>query len=148
VTMKQISDLIRTFFEDFERASNTFDQELLASQLGDPFMAADPHGGIQVVKKDDFLAGVAKRQAFFSALGFQFVRIVPLEETRLDSSYVLVKAHTSMRFQKGTAQPIDIGNDSTYILFVKDASPKIVFNLTHEDLMKVMRENGLLPERH
>lgn len=37
-----------------------------------------------------------------------------------------------------------MSNDSVYILFVKDDSPKIVFNLTHEDLMKIMQEYGLL----
>jgi hypothetical protein len=148
VTMKQVSDLIRTFFEDFERVSNTFEQDLLASQFSDPFMAADPHGGIQVAKKDDFLAGIAKRQAFFHSIGFQFVKIVPLEETWLDTHYVMVKAHTSMRFEKTLAQPIDLDNDSTYILFIKDDSPKIVFNLTHEDLMKIMQEHGLLPGKH
>jgi hypothetical protein len=32
--------------------------------------------------------------------------------------------------------------------FEKDDSPKIVFNLTHEDLMKIMQEHGLLPGKH
>jgi hypothetical protein len=146
--MKEISDPIRTFFEDFERASNTFERDLLATQFSDPFMAADPQGGIQVVKKDDFLAGIAKRQAFFHSIGFQFVKIVPLEETRLDAHYVMVKAHTSMRFEKTAAQPSDIGNDSTYILFIKDDAPKIVFNLTHGDLLKIMQEHGSLAGRH
>jgi hypothetical protein len=145
VTMSQVSDIIKTFFEDFERASNTFERDLLAFQFSDPFMAADPHGGIQVVKKDDFLAGIAKRQAFFHSIGFQFVKIVPLDETRLDTHYVMVKVHAQMRFEKIPGQPIDMNNDSVYILFMKDASPKIVFHLTHEDLMKIMQEHGLLP---
>ena len=143
--MKQVSDIIKTFFEDFERASNMFEPDLLASQFSDPFMAADPHGGIQVVKKDDFLAGIAKRQAFFHSIGFQFVNIVPLEETRLDHHYVMVKAHASMRFEKTPGQLIDVNSDSVYILFIRDDSPKIVFHLTHEDLMKIMQEQGLLP---
>src|SRR5437660_9268962 len=116
MTMKQVSDLIRAFFEDFERASNTFEQDLLASQLSDPFMAADPNGGIQVVKKDDFLAGIAKRQAFFHSIGFQFVKIVPLEETQLDTCYVLVKARTQMRFERTPGDPVDLNNDSVYML--------------------------------
>ena len=147
MTMKQVSHIIRTFFEEFERASNTLEQDLLASQFSDPFMTADPHGGIQVVKKDDFLAGIAKRQAFFHSIGFQFVKIVPFEETQLDNHYVMVKARGSMRFEKIPGQPIDMSHDSTYILFIKDDSPKIVFNLTHEDLLKIMQEHGLLPEK-
>jgi hypothetical protein len=147
VTMKQVSDLIRTFFEDFERASNTFEQDLLASLFSDPYMAADPHGRIHVVKKDDLLAGITKRQALFHSLGLQFVKIVPLEETCLDTHYVMVKAHTSMRFEKTSAQPIDMSNDSIYILFIQDDSPQIVFNLTHEDVLKMMQEHGLFPEK-
>lgn len=143
--MNQVSDIIKTFFEDFERASNTFERDFLAFQFSDPFMAADPNGGIQVVKKDDFLAGIAKRQAFFHSIGFQFVKIVPFEETRLDTHYVMVKAHGSMRFEKTPGQPIDLDNDSIYILFIKDDSPKIVFHLTHEGLMKIMQEHGLVP---
>jgi hypothetical protein len=145
--MKQISTLIRTFFEDFERASNTFEQELLASQMSDPFMAANPHGGIQIVKKDEFLAGIAKRQAFFHSIGFQFVKIAPLEETRLDTSYVMVKARAQMRFEKTPGQPVDLDSTSVFILFIKGDTPEIVFQLTHEDLLKIMQEHGLLPAK-
>jgi hypothetical protein len=143
--MKQVSDVVKKFFEDFERASNTFERDLLASRFSDPFMAADPNGSIQVVKKDDFIAGISKRQAFFQSVGFQFVKIVPLDETRLDNYYVMVKVHVQMRFEKNPGQPIDLDNDSVYILFIKDDSPKMVFNLTHEDLMKIMQEHGLVP---
>jgi hypothetical protein len=50
MTMNQVSDVVKTFFEEFERKSNTFEHDL-AFQFSDPFMAADPDGGIQVVKK-------------------------------------------------------------------------------------------------
>src|SRR5215469_79427 len=140
--MNHVSDIIKTFFDDFERASNTFERDLLASQFSDPFMAADPHGGIRVVKQGDFLAGIAQRQAFFHSVGFQFVKIVPFEETQLDNHYVMVKARGSMRFEKTPGQPIDMSHDSTYILFIKGDSPKVVFQLTHEDLMKIVQEHG------
>jgi hypothetical protein len=144
--MGQVSSSIKTFFEDFERASNTFDQALLASLFSDPFMSADPHGNVQVTKREDFLSVIAKRQAFFHALGFQFVKIVPLAETQLGGSYVMVKAHTQMQFAKSPGQPIEMNNEMIYIMFMKDDSSKIVFQLTHEDLLKIMREHGLLPE--
>jgi len=143
--VNQVSTLIKTFFEEFERASNTFERDLLATQFSDPFMAADPHGRIQVVKKEDFLAGIAQRQAFFHSLGLQFVKIVPFEETRLDTHYVMVKAHGSMRFEQIPGQPVDMNHDSLYILFITDDSPQIVFQLTHEDLLKIMQEHGLVP---
>ena len=145
--MNQVSDVVKTFFEDFEQGSNTFERDLLAFQFSDPFMAADPDGGIQVVKKDDFLAGIAKRKAFFHSIGFQFVKILPLDETRLDDHYVMVKVHSHMRFEKNPGQPIDLKGSSTYILFIQDDSPKIVFYTAHENFMKIMQERGLLPTK-
>ena len=147
MTMNQVSDVVKKFFEDFERGSNMFERDLLALQFSDPFMAAGPDGGIQVVKKDDFLAGISKRQAFFHSIGFQFVKIVPLEEIRLDDHYVMVKVHVQMRFEKNPAQPVDLIDYSTYILFVKDDSHRIVFYTTHENLMKILQERGLLPAK-
>jgi hypothetical protein len=145
--MKQVSDVVKKFFEDFERASNTFERDLLALHFSDPFMAAGPDGGIQVVNKDDFLVGIAKRQAFFQSIGFQFVKILPLDETRLDDHYVMVKVHSHMRFEKNPGQPVDLKDSSTYILFIKDDSPRIVFYTTHENLMKIMQDRGLLPAK-
>jgi hypothetical protein len=42
--MKQVSDVVKTFFDEFERGSNTFERDLLALLFSDPFMAADPGG--------------------------------------------------------------------------------------------------------
>ena len=144
MTKNQVSSVIEQFFEEFERVSNTFERDLLARQFSDPFIAAGPDGGIQVVKKEDFLAGIAKRQAFFHSIGFQFVKIVPLEETRLDDHYVMVKVQSRMRFEKNPGHPVNLQDSSSYILFIQDDSPKIVFYTTHENLMKIMQEKGLL----
>jgi hypothetical protein len=146
--MNQVSDAVKKFFEDFEQASNGLDGELLALHFSDPFTAADPHGNIKVAKKEELVAGTSKRQAFFHSLGFQFVKIIPFDETRLDNRSVMVKVHVQMRFKKTSGQLIDIHNDSVHILFIKDDSLKIVFYLTHEDIMKVMQEYGLLPKKH
>src|SRR5215469_8476476 len=120
MTKKRVSDVVKAFFEEFERVSNTFERDLLARQFSDPFIAAGPDGGIQVVKKEDFLAGIAKRQAFFHSIGFQFVKIVPLEETRLDDHYVMVKVQSRMRFEKNPGHPVNLQDSSSYILFIKD----------------------------
>jgi hypothetical protein len=143
VMMQPVSPAVKTFFAEFERASNTFEQDLLARQWSDPFMVADPEGGIRVVTREDFLAGVAKRQAFLHALGFQFVTIVPVAETRLDEHYVLVTTHAEMRFEQQPGHPIDLKYDGTYIVFIKGDAPRVVFSLTHEDLVKLMQAHGL-----
>lgn len=143
--MQPISDDIQKFFADFERASNTFERDLLALQWHDPFVAADPQGSIQVVSKSDFLAGIARRQAFFQSLGFRFVKVVPLAQMPLLNNYLLVKAHTHMRFEKEAGRPVDMVSDAVYILFIEHNSPRVVFHLTHENLMEVLQKHGLLP---
>jgi hypothetical protein len=57
----------------------------------------------------------------------------------------MAKVQWQMRFEKNPGKPIDATSSSTYILFIKDDSAKIVFYLTHENLLKIMQELGLLP---
>jgi hypothetical protein len=91
MAMNQITDVVKRFFEDFERSSNTFESDLIAAQFSDTFMAADPSGRIQVVKKDKFIAGISKRQAFLQSVGFKSVTIRVLKEKQLDEHYTLAK---------------------------------------------------------
>ena len=143
--MNQVSENVKAFFENFDHANNAFEADLLAPLVSDPVVGADPNGGVGVIKKDDYLAGTAERKAFLSALGFQSVNVVPVEETPLGNDYVLVKVHGTMRLEKIPGQPIDLVHNAAYILYVKDGSSRIVFTLTHEDPMKMAQERGLLP---
>ena len=81
--MHQVSDNIRVFFEDFNRANNAFDPNLLAPLVSDPLVGADPNGVTQVISKADYLAGTANSQAYLQSLGFQFVKAIPVEEIPL-----------------------------------------------------------------
>ncbi len=144
--MNQVSDGIKTFFENFVRANNAFEPDLLALLVSDPLVGADPNGAVQAISKEDYLAGTAQSQAYLQALGFQFVKLVPVEEIPLNPFYTMVKVHGTMRLEKIPGQPVDLIHDTVYILFVKDGSPRIVFSLSHEDPMKMLQERGLLPE--
>jgi hypothetical protein len=145
IIMNQVSDIIKAFFEEFERANNTFDRDLLATKVSDPMVGAYPDGSTQVLTKADYLAGIPEQQAYLLSLGFQFLTIVPHEEIPLDDRYVMVKTHGTMRLEKIQDQPIDLVHDAAYILFIKDGSSQIVFTLTHEDPMKMAQEHGLFP---
>jgi hypothetical protein len=142
--MAGTSSRIKKFFEDFERGSNTFESDLIASQFSDTFMVADPHGGVQVVTKGAFVAGIAQRRQFFQTMGFKFVKVLALEETPLDDKYVLAKIKAQMRFEREPGRPVDLVSNSTYILFIGADSPTVVFYLTHEDMIATMREQVLL----
>jgi len=146
IPMNQASDRIRAFFEEFERANNAFEPDLLAPLVSDPLVGADPNGVIQVVSKEDYLAGTVKSQEYLHSLGFQFVKTVPFEEIPLSAHYIMVKTKGTMRLENIKGQPIDLVHDATYILFIKDGKPQIVFVLTHEDPMKIAQEQqGVFP---
>jgi hypothetical protein len=140
------SDKIRVFFEGVEKASNTLDMELIEAQYADQFIFADPNG-TRVVEKQRFLPALPKRQEFFKSLGHQSTRILSLEETRLDDQYTMVKAHFLMQFRNSSEQIVDAKIDSTYFLFMKGDTPKIVMHMEHEDLKEAMQARGILPER-
>lgn len=44
-----------------------------------------------------------------------------------------------MRLEKIPGQPIDLIHDTVYILYIKDEKPKMVFTLSHEDPMKMAK---------
>jgi hypothetical protein len=98
---------------------------------------------MQVMKKEDYLAGIASSREYLQSLGFQFVKLVPVEEISLNPLYTMVKVHGTMRLEKIPGQPIDLIHDTTYILFVRGGSPRMVFTLTHEDPLKMAQDQGL-----
>jgi hypothetical protein len=136
-------DKIKLFFEGVEKASNTLDLELIDAQFADQFIFADPNG-TRVVEKQKFLPFLPKRQEFFKSIGHQSTRILSLDETRLDDQYTMVKAHFLMQFRKSSGQIVEAKVDSTYFLFMKGNSPKIVMHMEHEDLNDAMQKRGLL----
>jgi hypothetical protein len=139
--MQQVSNMVKAFFEDYEKGSNTPSPELIASQYSDSFMFASPQGA-QAVRKEDFLKALPKRDAFFKAVGLTSSKIQSLEETRLDDSYVLVKAYWEMQFEKGPERPVVAEIAATYLLYQQGPVLRIVLQLDHQDLMKKVQEFG------
>jgi hypothetical protein len=137
------SPVVREFFERYERSRNTFDLGLIDSQYPDAFMFAGPNGA-RVAEKPAVLAGLSKGQEVFKALGHSTTKLVSLNETRLDEHYSMVRARFVWRFEKAPA-PIEVGVDSTFILYVKGDGPRIVFQHEHEDFQQALRTRGVLP---
>jgi len=134
---------IKVFFEGVEQASDTLDLDLINAQFADHFIFADPNG-TRVVEKEKFLPFLPKRREFFKSLGHQSTKVLSLEETQIDDQYTMVKAHFLIEFQKAPGQVVEANIDSTYILFMKGDSPKIVMHIEHEDLREAMQARVLL----
>jgi ketosteroid isomerase-like protein len=142
--MAEPSRAIREFFDAYAKATGSLDLAFLGSAYGDTFMFAGP-GGVQAVKRDDFLKAVPKRSAFFRATGLVSSEVRRLEEMRLDEKHTMVQAYWSLRFEKDAGRPIIDEIAATYVIRREEASWQIVFQLDHQDLAKRVRELGLLP---
>jgi hypothetical protein len=142
--MNTASQLVKEFFEQYELSRNTLELGLIASQYPDSFMWADPNGA-RVVERQAVLASLPRGQEFLKALGHKFTKVLSLDETGLDDHYMLVRVQFLWRFEKASAQPIDVKLDSTFILYINNGSPKIVFQHEREDFQQALRARGVLP---
>lgn len=106
-------------------------------------MLAGPNG-VRVTEKPTVLAGLSKGQELFKTLGHSTTKLVALNETRLDEHYAMVRAQFVWRFEKASG-PIDVDVHSTFILYIKDGVPRIVFQHEHEDFQQALRTRGVLP---
>ena len=141
--MPEASKAIREFFDAYASATGSLDLAWLGSAYGETFMFASP-GGVQAVRRDDFLKVVPKRGAFFRAAGLVASEIVRLEEVPLDEKHTMVKAFWSLRFEKDPGRPIVDEAAATYVLRRQEGPWQIVFQLDHQDLTKRLEELGLV----
>ncbi|MCI0336657.1 MAG: hypothetical protein L0226_03700 [Acidobacteria bacterium] len=142
--MNTASHAVKEFFEQYELSRNTLDLGLIASQYPDSFMWADPNGA-RVVEKHVVLASLPRGQEFLKALGHKFTKVLSLDETWLDDHYVLVRVKFLWGFEKASEQPIDVKLDGTFILYINNGSPKIIFQHEREDFQQALRARGVLP---
>ncbi len=142
--MSTSSPVVQEFLEQYERSRNNFDLGLIDSQYPDSFMFAGPDGA-RVAEKQAVLAGFPKGQELFITLGHKSTKLVSASETQLDDHYVMVRAQFVWRFEKASAHPTDVEVDSTFILYIKDGVPKIVFQHEHEDFLQALRARGVWP---
>ena len=143
--MAEASQAVKEFFAAYSRATESVDLAFLGSAYGETFLFAGP-GGVQAVKRDDFLKIVPKRKAFFNSVGLATSEVRSLDETRLDGRYLLVRAHWTLRFEKDPGRPIIEDTAATYVMRQSEDSFQIVFQLDHQDLTKRVQDLGLLPD--
>jgi hypothetical protein len=144
--MNNATPVVQEFFDHYARSRSALDIDLIASQYPDACMFAGP-GGARVGEKAAVLAAFPKGQEFLKAVGHRSTTVLSLDETRLDQHYVLVRATFIWRFEKALAQPIDVNVDSTFILYMGQGGPKIVFQQEREDFQQALRASGVLPAK-
>jgi len=144
--MSAITPSVQQFFDQYAQSRSALDIDIIASQYSDSIMFAGPNG-VRITEKSAILAALPKGQEFLKAIGHKSTRVVSLDETRLDERYVLVRAQFVWRFEKPTAQPIDVKVDATFILYIDRGAPQIVFQHEPEDFQQALRVSGVLPAK-
>ena len=142
--MQATSDAVREFFRQYERSRNTFDADLIERQYADAFMFAGPNGA-RVAEKRAVVIGLSSGREVLRTLGHTLTTLESLDETRIDDHYTMVRTRLVWRFEQASMQPVDVGVDSVFILYINDDVPTIVFQQEHEDFQQTLRKRGLLP---
>jgi hypothetical protein len=127
------------FFRLYEQANNDFDVQLISKLYADTFMFANLQG-VQAVKKEDFVQVLPRRKDFMKAAGLLSSRVDSVEATTLDSKYILVKTVWNMLIRANDGDEVTRKTSATYILSSIEDSFEIVFQLDHQDLMKIVQD--------
>ena len=129
---------VEEFFRRYEQANNDFDVELIAKLYADTFMFGNPQG-VQAVKKEEFIKVLPRRKDFMMTAGLVSSRVDSAEASTLDSKYILVRTVWNMRFRTNNGDEVARKTSATYILSSSGDSFEIVFQLDHQDLMKIVQ---------
>ena len=138
--MNTVTPLIKDFFDRYARSRSVQDIDLIASQYPDSFMVAGPNGA-KVAQKSAVVAAFPQGQAALKSLGHESTEVLSLNETRIDEHYLLVHALFVWRFRQEKEAKVD----STFVLYIAEGGPKIVFQHEHEDFQQALRAGGVLP---
>jgi hypothetical protein len=130
---------VAEFFRRYEQANNDFDVQLIAKLYADTFMFGNPQG-VQAVKKEDFIKVLPRRKDFMKTAGLLSSRLDSAEGSTLDSKYILVKTVWNMRFRANNGDEVTRKTLATYVLSTVGDSLEIVFQLDHQDLMKIVQD--------
>src|ERR671931_145383 len=130
---------VEGFFRRYVQAHNDFNVQLIAKLYADTFMFGNPQG-VQAVKKEDFIKVLPRRKDFMKTAGLLSSRVDSAEGSTLDSKYILVKTVWNMRFRTNNGDEVTRKTLATYVLSTVGDSLEIVFQLDHQDLMKIVQD--------
>jgi hypothetical protein len=130
---------VEEFFRRYEQANNDFDVPLIAKLYADTFMFGNSQG-IQAVKKEDFIKVLPRRKDFMRTAGLLSSRVESAEASTLDSKYIEVRTVWNMRFRTSNGDEVARETSATYILSNCGDSFEIVFQVDHQDLMKIVQD--------
>lgn len=136
-----MSQSVRVFFDEYERAISAADASEIAAHYADSFLFGGPQG-VQCVKKDEFLKVIPRRKEYFSSIGLLSSKVISVDELSLDARYLLARTKWKMTLKHCTGMK-EIETAATYVLEQKSERLAIVFQIDHQDLAAKVKEAGL-----
>jgi len=142
--MIQNETAVDRFFASFQHASGADDIPSMVSHFSETFLAAGAQG-TQCVRSAEFAMALPKRKELFARLGAKPATLVSLQHSPLDGRYALARATWRFEFQAaGDVEKNEVLVDSTYLIDIGTPEPKIVLYLSHQDIMQILRDRGIL----
>ena len=139
---------VSSFLALYARETAEDNLSAVISHFADTFLFAGPSGA-QPILASEFAAVLPKRKALFDQLGSQPTQLIAINETPLDSRYVLARTtwHFSFVSESTPAQQFD--TDSTFLIdtglpSTRESDFKILLYLPHHDIMQILRDRGIL----
>jgi hypothetical protein len=143
--MSTYNDSISSFLRAYAQAGDQCDLDQISTQFASEFIVADPDKP-QVIRIADFIRALPYRRSLFDRLGCTGSSLESFRIHPLTTSYALVTTTWKFRF----ARPHDSGEevvvDSSLLIHMAKDGPQILVYLPHQDIMKVLRERGILKD--
>jgi hypothetical protein len=148
--MNNFDEEVKIFLNQFEVNANVGDAEEAEKQFADVFLAADP-GGARAVPSSMLMTAVPQRKKLFESVGRSVTKLASVKQIALDDRYVLLRTEWMVKFDREFEQEAGRSEEltlrSTFLVHRSDDGLKIVLYLSHQDLMSVLREKGVLPDK-
>ena len=136
---------VEQFFVRYASANSSSDVLSIGDFYADTFLFGGT-SGVQPVKKEEFLGFIPKMKAHFSSMGLLQTELQAMRGNPISSKYYLAHIGWRMTIRKsvGTSQ---IDALASYILAEESGGGlSIVFQIDHQDLATVIRDQQNAPE--
>jgi len=144
--MNNFDEEVGIFLNQFEVNSNVGDAEESVKQFADVFVAADPDGA-RAVPSSVLMMAIPQRKKLFESVGRSVTTLASVEQTALDDRYVLLRTEWLVKFDLAIGRCEELTLRSTFLVHRTADGLKIILYLSHQDLMSVLREKGVLPDK-
>jgi hypothetical protein len=141
---------VRSFFERYQRATDSLDTDGLQEVFHDFFLSLDP-GSAYSVSRDALLKALPARGQLFASIGASGADLATIAESPLDDRHTLVSTTWAVRFSAGgepgpaepRAEPLTLL--STFLLRRDaDGQWRIVMYLNHQDIVGMIRDRAAM----